>query len=94
MYTKCNVNEVEHCQRCKDRICNKSSIIEHLLFSENERKLKGLNDVLSKFGYKITDFLDIKESIEDNHDALRSRMLNLLVSNNVIRNKTLFDEED
>jgi hypothetical protein len=56
---KCNESISEKCRECKDRVCSKVPMVQHILGSEDERKIGLLSKVMEKFGLMVKDYLQV-----------------------------------
>ena len=58
---KCTIPEFdktsEHCKSCKDQICRKYPVIDHILGSNDFIKIRGLNEVMSKYHLKVSNYV-------------------------------------
>lgn len=53
----CNNNYTDICERCFPRDCSRVPLIEHILASEDIKKITNLNNVLSKYQIHISDYI-------------------------------------
>jgi len=54
----CNVEYSEDCSMCVQKLCGASPIIEHILLSNEVRKISNLNKLLSKYHLKVSDYIN------------------------------------
>ena len=53
----CSNNASETCRVCESRECNKVPIVEHILSSNDARKIAELTKVMTVFKLEVQDYL-------------------------------------
>ena len=54
---RCTITESFECNRCKDKVCSKTSIASIIFGSGDNKKIKNLANVLGSVGLFVKDYM-------------------------------------